>query len=178
MSSLGFSTTITLVLTAPPSLVAGVVGIAIGISSGKFNDRTWHISAMMGIATVGFVISAVTLNVAARYLSCFLFASGKWNRPFSLVNQADDNSRCLLRQFRDPGLGLRHARPNSREESSLALHGQHDFHGEFHLHAVLVPEERRTQVRDCHEQQCFLCICHGGCGLGHANLAAGAEPKA
>jgi hypothetical protein len=64
------------VLTAPPSLVAGVVGIAIGISSGKFNDRTWHITAMMGLATVGFVISAVTLNVAARYVSCFLFASG------------------------------------------------------------------------------------------------------
>jgi hypothetical protein len=31
---------------------------------------------MMGIALVGFIISAVTLNVSARYLSCFLFASG------------------------------------------------------------------------------------------------------
>jgi ABC-type dipeptide/oligopeptide/nickel transport system permease component len=76
VSSLGFNTTITLVLTAPPSLVAGVVGICVGISSGKFNDRTWHITVMMGIAVVGFVISAVTLNVPARYLSCFLFASG------------------------------------------------------------------------------------------------------
>jgi hypothetical protein len=73
---LGFSTTITLVLTAPPSLVAGAVGICIGISSGKFNDRTWHITVMMGIAVVGFVISATTLNTAARYISCFLFASG------------------------------------------------------------------------------------------------------
>ncbi|OAG11129.1 MFS general substrate transporter [Paraphaeosphaeria sporulosa] len=79
VSSLGFTTTITLVLTAPPSLVAGVVGIAVGISSGKFNERTWHISAMMGLATVGFVISAVTLNVAARYISCFLFASGVYS---------------------------------------------------------------------------------------------------
>lgn len=79
VSSLGFNTTITLVLTAPPSLVAGVVGIAVGISSGKFNERTWHISAMMGLATVGFIISAVTLNVAARYISCFLFASGVYS---------------------------------------------------------------------------------------------------
>ncbi len=31
---------------------------------------------MMGIAVVGFVISATTLNTAARYISCFLFASG------------------------------------------------------------------------------------------------------
>jgi hypothetical protein len=56
--------------------MAGVVGICVGISSGKLNDRTWHITIMMGIAVVGFVISAVTLNVPARYLSCFLFASG------------------------------------------------------------------------------------------------------
>jgi hypothetical protein len=76
VKSLGFSTTITLVLTAPPSLVAGVVGICVGISSGKFNDRTWHITIMMSIAVVGFAISAITLNTPARYISCFLFASG------------------------------------------------------------------------------------------------------
>ncbi|KAH7121310.1 major facilitator superfamily domain-containing protein [Dendryphion nanum] len=79
VGSLGFNTTITLVLTAPPTLVAGAVGIAIGISSGKFNERTWHITAMMGLAVAGFVISAVTLNVPARYVSCFLFASGVYS---------------------------------------------------------------------------------------------------
>jgi hypothetical protein len=79
VKSLNFNTTITLVLTAPPTLVAGVVGIAVGISSGKFNDRTWHITVMMGIAVVGFLISATTLNVAARYISCFLFASGVYS---------------------------------------------------------------------------------------------------
>jgi hypothetical protein len=34
---------------------------------------------MMGIAVVGFLISATTLNVAARYISCFLFASGVYS---------------------------------------------------------------------------------------------------
>jgi ABC-type dipeptide/oligopeptide/nickel transport system permease component len=77
VKSLGFSTTITLVLTAPPTLVAGVVGIWVGISSGRFNDRTWYITIMMSIAVVGFAISAITLNTAAHYISCFLFASGK-----------------------------------------------------------------------------------------------------
>jgi nitrate/nitrite transporter NarK len=91
VSSLGFSTTITLVLTAPPSLVAGVVGIAIGISSGKYNDRTWHITAMMAIAVVGFTISAVTLNVAARYVSCFLFASGESNCPVGITAANSDD---------------------------------------------------------------------------------------
>ncbi|KAH8728074.1 major facilitator superfamily domain-containing protein [Phaeosphaeriaceae sp. PMI808] len=79
VKSLGFNTTITLVLTAPPTLVAGAVGILVGISSGKFNDRTWHITMMMSIAVVGFVISATTLNLPARYLSCFLFASGVYS---------------------------------------------------------------------------------------------------
>jgi len=79
VKSLNFNTTITLVLTTPPSLVAGAVGICVGISSGKFNDRTWHITLMMGIAVVGFIISATTLNIAARYISCFLFASGVYS---------------------------------------------------------------------------------------------------
>jgi hypothetical protein len=56
-----------------------VVGILVGISSGKFNDRAWHITCMMGLAVIGFLISATTLNVAARYISCFLFASGVYS---------------------------------------------------------------------------------------------------
>ncbi|KAF3032233.1 hypothetical protein E8E11_001963 [Didymella keratinophila] len=38
---------------------------------------------MMGIATVDFIISAVTLNLPARFLSCFLFASAV---SLSIVN--------------------------------------------------------------------------------------------
>lgn len=32
----------------------------------------------MGAALVGFIISCATMNVAARYISCFLFASGAY----------------------------------------------------------------------------------------------------
>lgn len=78
VGSLGFSDTITLVLTCPPYLVSGFVGILVGISSGRYNERTWHITACMGVAMVGFVISCATLNTAARYVSCFLFASGAY----------------------------------------------------------------------------------------------------
>jgi hypothetical protein len=34
---------------------------------------------MMSLAAVGFAISAITLNVAARYISCFMFASGVYS---------------------------------------------------------------------------------------------------
>lgn len=78
IGSLGYNTTITLVLTCPPYLVSGFVGYFVGLSSGKTNERTWHITACMGAALVGFIISCVTLNTPARYISCFLFASGAY----------------------------------------------------------------------------------------------------
>ncbi|KAI9923945.1 hypothetical protein ASPWEDRAFT_108872 [Aspergillus wentii DTO 134E9] len=79
IESLGFSDTITLVLTCPPYLVSGVVAIIAGTTSGRLNERTWHITGCMGVAVVGFIISCVTLNTAARYLSCFLFTSGAYS---------------------------------------------------------------------------------------------------
>jgi MFS family permease len=78
VGTLGFSTTITLVLTCPPYLVSGVVGCLVGLSSGRYNERTWHITVCMGAALIGFIIACTTLNTGARYLACFLFASGAY----------------------------------------------------------------------------------------------------
>jgi hypothetical protein len=78
VGSLGFDRTITLVLTCPPYLVSGFAGYFVGLSSGRFNERTWHISLSMGAALVGFIISCVTMNTAARYIACFLFATGAY----------------------------------------------------------------------------------------------------
>lgn len=78
VGSLGFDRTLTLVLTCPPYLVSGFVGWFLGLSSGRFNERTWHITGAMGTALVGFIISCISLNPAARYVACFLFASGAY----------------------------------------------------------------------------------------------------
>jgi MFS family permease len=78
VGSLGFNRTITLVLTCPPYLVSGFFGYAAGLSSGKYNERTWHITGCMGMAIAGFVISCATMNTPARYVSCFMFASGAY----------------------------------------------------------------------------------------------------
>ncbi|KAI1618774.1 major facilitator superfamily domain-containing protein [Exophiala viscosa] len=78
IGGLGFNSTITLLLTCPPYLVSGLFGILAALSSGKFNERTWHITGCMGLALTGFIISCATLNVAARYVSCFMFASGAY----------------------------------------------------------------------------------------------------
>ncbi|CCF45444.1 major facilitator superfamily transporter [Colletotrichum higginsianum] len=78
VETLGFNTTITLVLTCPPYLIAGAITIAVSWSSGKFNERTWHITASKAVAVVGFVSAAATLNLAGRYISMVIFTIGTY----------------------------------------------------------------------------------------------------
>jgi multisubunit Na+/H+ antiporter MnhG subunit len=79
VKTLGFNTTITLVMTCPPFIFAGAAGILFGWSSGRFHERTWHITTGLGIAIVGFVIAASTLNTAARYVAMFVFPVGAYS---------------------------------------------------------------------------------------------------
>ncbi|WWC98831.1 hypothetical protein V866_005724 [Kwoniella sp. B9012] len=79
IKTLGYSTTITLVLTCPVYLFAGIFSVSLGYSSGRFNERTWHITGSMLIALIGFVMAAVTLNKAVRFVSLFLFAAGSYS---------------------------------------------------------------------------------------------------
>ena len=67
VETLGFNQKITLALTCPPYLMAGVISIAWSWSSGKFNERTWHITIAKAIAIFGFVLGCATLNTGARY---------------------------------------------------------------------------------------------------------------
>jgi hypothetical protein len=60
VETLGFSDTITLVLTCPPYLLAGAVTILVSWSSGKFNERTWHITLSKAVATIGFVAACLS----------------------------------------------------------------------------------------------------------------------
>jgi hypothetical protein len=78
VGTLGFDRTITLVLTCPPYLVSGFFGFVIGLTSGKFNERTYHITGSMGLAMGGFIIACATMNTVARYIACFMFASGAY----------------------------------------------------------------------------------------------------
>ncbi|KAK7464302.1 hypothetical protein VKT23_006470 [Stygiomarasmius scandens] len=78
VSALGYNSTLTLVFTCPPYLSAGIAAILFAMSSGKLNERTWHITLSMLVAIIGFIISCMTLNVGARYTSCFFFCIGAY----------------------------------------------------------------------------------------------------
>ncbi|KAK5170693.1 uncharacterized protein LTR77_005283 [Saxophila tyrrhenica] len=78
VETLGFSQTITLVLTCPPYLIAGAISIYWSWQSGRFNERTWHITAAKAVAVFGFVLAAATLNTGARYFAMCVFAVGTY----------------------------------------------------------------------------------------------------
>lgn len=78
VQTLGFGETVTLVLTCPPYLIAGVSTILVSWMSGKFNERTWHITASKAVAIVGFVSAGATLNTAGRYVSMVVFTIGTY----------------------------------------------------------------------------------------------------
>ncbi|EPS39564.1 hypothetical protein H072_6648 [Dactylellina haptotyla CBS 200.50] len=78
VETLGFNTTVTLVLTCPPYLIAGAVTILVSWSSGRFNERTYHITLSKAVATIGFIAAAATLDTAGRYISMVIFTIGTY----------------------------------------------------------------------------------------------------
>ncbi|KAK5046637.1 hypothetical protein LTR84_007398 [Exophiala bonariae] len=80
VASLGFKSKITaLLLTAPPYFVSGLLGVPFAWSSGRFNERTWHITGGFGLAVIGFAMSCASMNNAVRYTSTFLYATGAYS---------------------------------------------------------------------------------------------------
>lgn len=50
-----------------------------GWSSGRYHERTLHITVGLVVAIAGFVMAASTLNTAARYVACFIFPVGAYS---------------------------------------------------------------------------------------------------
>ncbi|GJD03147.1 major facilitator superfamily transporter [Colletotrichum higginsianum] len=78
VETLGFGTTVTLVLTCPPYLIAGGLSIAWAWSSGRHNERTWHITIAKAVALFGFVLACATMNTGARYFAMVVFTIGTY----------------------------------------------------------------------------------------------------
>lgn len=78
VNTLGFDREITLVLTCPPYLIAGLLSVGWAISSGHFNERTWHITIAKIVAVFGFVLACSTMNVGARYFAMCVFTIGTY----------------------------------------------------------------------------------------------------
>lgn len=75
VATLGYPQTETLLLSAPPYVFAAILGIANSWHSDKTKERYWHVVWPQVFCSIGFIISATTLNLAARYTATFMMMS-------------------------------------------------------------------------------------------------------
>ncbi|KAK4699668.1 MFS transporter, ACS family, pantothenate transporter, partial [Phenoliferia sp. Uapishka_3] len=73
--SLGFSSTISLLLAAPPFAFATLCAFLNARHSDKKQERAYHIVAPLCIGIIGFIIAMATKKIAPRYFALFLMAS-------------------------------------------------------------------------------------------------------
>lgn len=105
VSSLGYSSTISLLLTAPPYILAGFVYYGITYYSDRKNTAYPIIITCIAIATVMYIIPMSTLNIGARYFSMMVL-------PFASVGP-----QILLYKT----MNLHLARPVSKRAAASAL---------------------------------------------------------
>jgi hypothetical protein len=75
VQTLGYGQTTTLLLSAPPYVFAAILGICNSWHSDKTGERWLHIVWPQVLCSIGFIISATTTNLAARYTATFLMMS-------------------------------------------------------------------------------------------------------
>ncbi|TLS27653.1 hypothetical protein PpBr36_04814 [Pyricularia pennisetigena] len=75
VQTLGYPQRETLLLSSPPYVFAAILGISNSWHSDAKRERWLHILWPQVFACVGFIISATTLNVAARYTATFMMMS-------------------------------------------------------------------------------------------------------
>ncbi|KAG2153238.1 major facilitator superfamily domain-containing protein [Suillus clintonianus] len=74
VATLGYDTTITLLLAAPPWVLSTIVAFVMSRYSDKKRKRFIFICLSNALTALGFIISICTMNTVARYVSVFLMA--------------------------------------------------------------------------------------------------------
>ncbi|KAI0036163.1 MFS general substrate transporter [Vararia minispora EC-137] len=84
-ATLGFSTTISLLLAAPPWIVATIVCIVNARHADVSGERFFHIAGPWWGVIVGYIIGLSTMNTGGRYVAMFLMACGYAGFALTLV---------------------------------------------------------------------------------------------
>ncbi|CAA7261868.1 unnamed protein product [Cyclocybe aegerita] len=83
--TLGFNTTVTLLLAAPPWILSSVICCLNAWHADKAGERFFHIAGWWWGVILGFVIALSTMSTAGRYVSLFLMAFGYVGFAMTLV---------------------------------------------------------------------------------------------
>ncbi|KAI1305520.1 allantoate permease [Xylaria venustula] len=76
VKTLGYGTTVTLLLTVPVWITTFLVSLVVTYTSGRTADRSIHIICLMLLSVVGNIIAVSTLNTGARFFAMFLLPIG------------------------------------------------------------------------------------------------------
>ncbi|KAI0759993.1 MFS general substrate transporter [Trametes elegans] len=74
--TLGFSTTVTLLLAAPPWIVATAVCCINAWNADRTGERFFHVCGPWWGVILGYIIGVSTMSIAGRYVAMFLMACG------------------------------------------------------------------------------------------------------
>ncbi|KAG6377587.1 major facilitator superfamily domain-containing protein [Boletus reticuloceps] len=75
-ATLGYNTTDTLLLAAPPWVFASICCIINAWNCDRTGERYFHMAAWWWVTIVGYIIALATMSTGARYFSLFLMSSG------------------------------------------------------------------------------------------------------
>ncbi|KAL0573376.1 hypothetical protein V5O48_008573 [Marasmius crinis-equi] len=84
-ATLGFSTTITLILAAPPWILATLTCCLNAWHADRTGERYLHLVGWWWCTILGYIIALSTNNTAARYVSLFFMAPGHGGFAMTLV---------------------------------------------------------------------------------------------
>ncbi|TFY75869.1 hypothetical protein EWM64_g8143 [Hericium alpestre] len=84
-ATLGFSTTISLLLAAPPWIFATIVTCVNAWNAGMTGERFFHITSWWWGVIIANIIGVTTMSVGGRYVAMFLMASGYAGFALTLV---------------------------------------------------------------------------------------------
>ncbi|KAG0697636.1 major facilitator superfamily domain-containing protein [Suillus ampliporus] len=73
-ATMGYGTTVSLLLCAPPWVFAAIVAFAVSRHSDKTQRRYRYIFASNALGAIGLIMSMCTMNTVVRYISLFLMA--------------------------------------------------------------------------------------------------------
>ncbi|KAI0741207.1 MFS general substrate transporter [Earliella scabrosa] len=83
--TLGFSTTVTLLIAAPPWIFATIVCCINAWHADRTGERFFHLAVPWWGVIVAYIIGTTTMSIAGRYIAMFLMASGYAGFALTLV---------------------------------------------------------------------------------------------
>lgn len=94
VAALGKGKIETLLLTAPPYLLACLVCIGVSWNADRMKERYWHTVGPIALALAGFVISAAATGIGPRYFGAMIMLPGIYSGfNMSMVWTANTMSR-------------------------------------------------------------------------------------